>query len=302
MSWWSHGVLLVGCSCGRVGFDTPRVDIDAAATSDMAVADGPLAICHSGTWGTPVPIASTVTGSEEADPSVSPDETTLIFTSNRSPSLGRALWMSTRASTADAFGAPTRIVELDDAMDDYDADLSADGMELFFGSLRSGTREIYVAGRSGGAAPFSLGAVVAIGGDTLPRTAPKATPDRLGLYYGRDLDVAFASRSDEGQPFTLVRELDEVNAPPTDGGPTLTPDGLELFFDSYRNGPGAIFHASRADTSSTFTGLTELTELPMVAGQTAVGSPEISADGRTLYYWVQVGGQLDLYTSTRDCN
>jgi Tol biopolymer transport system component len=98
-----------------------------------------------------------------------------------------------------------------------------------------------------------------------------------------------------------VRELDEVNVPATDSSPSITADGLELFFDSYRNGPAAIFTASRADTSSMFSNLTELTSLPMVATGIAAGGPEISADGRTLYYWVNVNPQIELYAVTRSC-
>lgn len=289
--------LLLACGCGRVGFDASP----ASDSSVLDVADGSPAICHSGAWSTPTPIAATVTTSEEADPSISLDERTLFFSSNRSTSLARAIWVSTRATTADAFGTPTRVAELDDATDDYDPDISPDGT-ILFGSLRSGMRQIYAAKRGDASSPFmNIGVLNVIGDPLLVKTAPKMTSSGFELYYGRDLDVAIARRNDVNADFTFVRELDEVNAPPTDGGPTVTADGLEMFFDTYRNGPAAIFRATRPDTGMTFSALTELTELPMVPGGTAAGGPEISADGRTLYYWIQVGGQLDLYTATRNC-
>jgi Tol biopolymer transport system component len=302
--------LVLLCGCGRFGFESSRAQGDATGSDGVVddgatdgLPDGQTAICHTGTWGTPVLIASTATISEEADPSISPDELSLFFESNRTPpSTARAIWMATRATKADAFGAPTRVVELDDAMDDYDPSLSSDGLQIWFGSLRSGTRQIYTATRADTTSPFSAPTLVTITGDAIAvRSSPRVTPDGLGLYYARDLEVAFASRSSTTVDFAFVRELDEVNAPPTDGSPTITDDGLELFFDSYRNGPAAIFTASRSDTSAMFSGLTQLTELPMVTNGIAAGSPDISADGRTLYYWINVNPQLELYTVTRSC-
>lgn len=264
-------------------------------------ADGPRAICHSGAWSTPMPIASTVTGSEESDPSITLDERTLFFSSNRSPSLGRAIWASTRASTADAFGQPTRIIELDDAADDYDPDINPDGT-ILFGSSRTGVRQIHIARRADASSPFmNIGQLNIIGDAIVPRSSPKMTSGGFELYYGRDLDVAFATRNDVNLDFTFVRALDEVNEPPTDRSPTVTADGLEMFFDTYRNGPPAIFRATRATMGSMFSAPTEVPELAMVSDGMGAGSPEISADGRTLYYWINVGGQLDLYTATRSC-
>jgi Tol biopolymer transport system component len=297
--------LVLLCGCGRVGFDAARGEDGGSGAGDAASdvgGDAQIAICHTGAWGTPTVIASTVTSSEEADPWISPDELTLYFESNRSPSSGRAIWFATRATKAAPFGTPVRQLELDDAMDDHDPALNADLTQIWFGSLRTGAAELHTAVRPDSASPFMNPALASITGDSVvPSVGPSLTADGLGLYYGRDLEVAFATRTDTLGAFTFVRELDEINAAPTDGNPTITADGLELFFDSYRNGPAAIFAATRPDTSSLFSGLTELTSLPMVASGIAAGSPDISADGRTLYYWIDLGGQLDLYTSTRSC-
>ena len=287
--------LLLCCGCGRFGFDAP------GAASDSSVLDGSAAICHTGVWSTPTPIAPTVTGSEESDPSISLDERELFFTSNRSPSLARALWVTTRPTIADAFGTPTRIAELDDAADDSDPDISPDGT-ILFSSRRSSMPRVHVAKRADASSPFMDVGQLDIIGDTIStRGGPKMTDAGFALYYSRDLEVAVATRTDVNADFTFVRELDELNAPPTDGNPTVTADGLEMFFDTYRNGPPAIFWADRLDTGSSFSAPSELAELAMVPSTMGAGSPEISADGRTLYYWINVGGQLDLYTSTRSC-
>ncbi len=301
-------MVLALAGCGRVGFDAAIGGDDAAADviDDDALGDGAVPICHTGTWATPQVIASTVTGSEEADPGISEDELTLYFESNRAGSQGRDIYAATRASRTDPFGMPELVPELQDAADDYDPMLSRDGLTLYFGSLRDGTRQVYAATRAVPSGPFTTIAPLTITGDNVIRTAPHVSPDGLGLYYARDLEVAFASRSETTSDFTFVRELDEVNVPATDGGPSVTADGLELFFDSYRDSAdGGLFTASRADTAENFGATTELTSALIMNIPTATGaaSPAISADGRTLYFWAKVGaGQLDLYTSTRSCD
>lgn len=292
---------MVLCGC-RFAFDARRADDgDALPPNESAfVIDAP--ICHTGTWSTPQIIAPTVTASEESDPSISADELTLYFTSNRVPSMGRALWRSTRASRTDAFGAPTLINELDTTGDETEPSISPDGLTLYYASDQSGMSEIYVATRPTTADTFTAQGVLPINGDaTTLRGGAQITPDELGLYYARStLQIAFASRATTADTFTFVRELGEVNSAPTDGNPTISSDGLELFFDSYRTGPAAVFTASRATVGDIFSAPMELTQLPMVTNGMAAGSPDLSADGRTLYYFVSTG-QIDLYTVTRSC-
>lgn len=302
----ANKLLVLACGCGRLGFDGVGAARDGApdgVPDDVAVMADAFTVCHTGTWSAPQPISETVTTSEEADPSLTADERTMVFSSNRSPSMGRALWMTTRPTRQDPWAAPARLVALDSAADDIDADISADGLTLYFGSTRSGTRELYLATRSTLADPFALVGLVTVTGDAVTtRGGPTTTLDGLIMFYARDLEVAFATRASTAVDFTFEREVDEVNAPPTDGNPAISADGIELFFDTYRNGPAAIFTASRGGIGSSFVGLTELSELPaMVPTSTAAGTPELSADGRTLYMFVNVGGQLDLYAATRDC-
>ncbi|HTL33523.1 MAG TPA: hypothetical protein VL326_10375 [Kofleriaceae bacterium] len=295
-------VAIVLCGC-RFAFDARRATDggDALPPNESAfVIDAP--ICHTGAWSAPQIIAPTTTGSEESDPSISADELTLYFTSNRVPSMGRALWRATRASRADAFGTPALLGELDTAGDETEPSISPDELTLYYASDQSGMSEIYVATRASTADAFTVQGVLPINGDaTALRGGAQITRDQLGLYYSRStLQIAFASRATTTDTFTFVREISEVNSAPTDGNPTISSDGLELFFDSYRTGPAAVFTASRATAGDMFSAPTELTQLPMVTNGMAAGSPDLSADGRTLYYFVSTG-QIDLYTVTRSC-
>ncbi|MBV8759313.1 MAG: PD40 domain-containing protein [Deltaproteobacteria bacterium] len=303
MRWYVIGLALVA-GCGRFGFATRIDDGGHDGLADDAGDASPAAdagICHAGAWGTPAAIAGTVTGSEKADPSISTDELELFFDSNRAGGQARAIWRATRPTRADAFSVVGLVPAVDSAMDDTDSDITPDGLTLYFRSNRSGKNTIYVATRVTtsdafvfqGLLPFSDPASTA-------RSGPSVTGDELTMFYTRnDIDVATATRPDRASTFTFVRQLTEVNVPASDGDPSTTPDGLELFFSSYRNGPAAIFTASRATAADPFSAPVEMPEL--LGPGSAAGTPDISSDGRTLYYFVDVGGQLDLYTSSRSC-
>jgi Tol biopolymer transport system component len=293
-------VVVVAAGCGRFGFGSSQItDGDGAVEGDGATADAMVPICHTGTWGTPEPIASTVTASEEAYPSISDDELTLYYSSNRSPSQARALWFTKRGSKTQPFGIPERMVEIDDLTDDRDPAISSDGDTLYFSSKRTGMDAIFVASRAGGDT-FTLDGPVTFQNDIVafPRYAPDLDAN-AAMVFAHDLDVGIATRIDKAT-YSFDREFDELNAPQTDGSPSITADGLELFFESYRTGTAAIFVATRSDTSMVFSNLTELTNLP--AGMLAAGTPEISRDGATLYYFINTGTQLDLYSVRRSCD
>lgn len=70
-------------------------------------------------------------------------------------------------------------------------------------------------------------------------------------------DVWTASRSSADQPFGSIRQLAEINTLENDGGPSISPDGLTLYFhSSYRadsdTGSTGIYKATRSTLSEPF--------------------------------------------------
>lgn len=292
----------LAAGCGRFGFGSHDGSGDAApddgASSDVLLtSDG--GICHTGAWGTPQLLGETATGSEERGVSISSDELTLYFESNRAGGQMRSPWVTTRATRADAFGTPTLIAELDSAADDGDLSISGDDLTLYFSSKRSGTDDIYFATRPNVGATWVDQGVIPITGDpSTARVGPHASPDGLTLYYVGNLDIQVATRATTADTWTWVRELTELNAPQSEAFPSVSADGLEIFFQSYRSGPGMIYTASRASTSDVWSAPVQLPEL--IGSGTGAGSPSLTADGRTLYYDI-ASAQVDIYTATRGC-
>ncbi|HTL38812.1 MAG TPA: hypothetical protein VL326_37030 [Kofleriaceae bacterium] len=294
--WLCLGVL---AGCGRFGFSQRSGGDAAVETADTASSDA--GICHTGTFGPPQLIANTATISEESAPSISADELTLYFVSNRGPSQMRAIWQTTRVAKTDAFGPPVIVPQIDSSVDDGEPDISDDGLTIYYWSVRAGQPGvIYSATRATTSDTFVDQGALQIIGDTSSTTGPQISADELTLFYASSqLEIAYATRLDRSSPFSFARETDEVNSAPTDSSPSLTADGLELFFESYRTGPAVIYRATRASTADVFSAPVALVEL--AAGNPDAGAPDISRDGRTLYYFINDGTQIDLYSATRDC-
>jgi len=99
--------------------------------------------------------------------------------------------------------------------------------------------------------------------------------------------------------FGVPERLQELAADDENANPTLTADGLEIFYTSKRDGGEAdVWHATRGSPFEPF-GTPE--RLESVSSDSYDTSPAISSDGLTL--WLaskRGGGELDIYASKRD--
>jgi Tol biopolymer transport system component len=85
-------------------------------------------------------------GFGDSDPSLSPDEKLLLFSSNRPTGMGGGdMWYTTRASaTATTLDEPMPVPLVNGPSSDGDPSLSRDGCTLYFSSNRDGNYELYV--------------------------------------------------------------------------------------------------------------------------------------------------------------
>jgi Tol biopolymer transport system component len=92
---------------------------------------------HDGTFGAPVVVSELSSAANDARPAVRADGLEIVFQSNRAPTAGLAdLWVSTRSSLSQPWGAPVSLTSVNTALQDRQAALSNDGETLYFASTR----------------------------------------------------------------------------------------------------------------------------------------------------------------------
>ncbi len=100
------------------------------------------------TYAPPVAITELNADGDDYDPVPSADGLTIYFRSSRVGNIGGGdIYVATRSSLSQPFGAITRLLDLNSPVIDGSSHVSSDGCRLYFTSDRSGMPKIYVAHR-----------------------------------------------------------------------------------------------------------------------------------------------------------
>ena len=250
-------------------------------------------------FGTPIPLGPTV-NSKACDwgPSISTDDLELYFDSRRSGDWD--IWVTTRKTTADAWGPPLNLgAPVNGPHWDQKPCISADGLTLFFSSLRSGGWDIWVTTREEveetWGEPVNLGSPVS---SSVLDIAPSISSDGLSLFFGSERPEGYGSadlwlttretiHSHWDTPMNLGPA---INSAANEGVPSISADGLLLFFSGAAYGPfradgcgkADLWVSTRATTSDHWGTRVNLGQPVNSADQDV--APNISADGSTLYF------------------
>jgi WD40 repeat protein len=277
-------------------------------------------------WSTPVNLGPVINSSaSDQHPAISKDGLSLYFSSNRPGGLGGLdIYVSTRASLDDAWGAPVNLgPNINTAGNDLAPAFSPDGHQLYFHSFGRGGcggADMFVSRRhdkgddQGWEPAENLGCVVNSSAEDAGPTIleDEATGVTTLIFTSTrpggpgDFDIYQSTRvGDEGEfgPATLVAEL---SGPFRDTRTAVSRDGLELFLSSDANGrPDGIggqdlWRSTRATSTDPWSAPVNLG--PGVNTTAFDGAPAISFDGTTLYFFSARPGGLggnDLYVTTR---
>ena len=175
--------------------------------------------------------------------------------------------------------------------------ISADGLELYFDSMRPGGyggEDLWVATRdttdSDWNTPVNLGAIInCFTSDATPRLSA----DGLELYFESNRsggsgrwDIWVTRRTTRDADWSIPVNLGPiVNSPSIDTAPSISSDGLELYFASNRSGgygAGDLYVSTRATTDSDWG--TPMNLGPTINGSSADYWPFIASDGHALFF------------------
>lgn len=277
-----------------------------------------------GSWSTAVRVESTGAHVDfngaglDGCPFISRDGREFFMASNRPGGLGGIdIWVSTRESVADPWGAPANVgPPVNSAANDFCPTMSRDGRRFFFVSDRTGGcggDDIYTTRRRpGGWDPVENLGCDAAGGpnSTANEASPFPLPERGAgptLYFSStrtgNSDI-YLSRSDGGS-FGQAQAVTALNTTAAEGHPSLRRDGLEIFFFSNRGAAvptdNDIYSASRPSVDAPWSAPVNLGSA-VNSSPSSETRPSLSWDGTTLYFGsTRAGGDgsADHYVSTR---
>jgi hypothetical protein len=275
--------------------DEIRPNDDASTTCNPASPFG-AAVALSG--------ASLGLGFEYA-PTLTSDELDMYWTSTGSDASTLVhIYVGARSSTSAPFGTGT-LIGANGATNDSDPALTLDGLTMYFQTDRDDSKgDIYVSQRPNVKEDFTTAVpVISVNDPTSDDTQP--APDVDGsLWFASDrlgtgtLDIFHAaSGGDAG--FASPTAETELNSSEDDWSPTLTADGLKMFFGSKRaGGVGGddIYVATRASVGVGFS-------VPVPVNELNTKDNEIphwvSADGCRIYIARNTGQAYAMYVATR---
>ncbi len=255
-------------------------------------------------FGTPTNLGAAINSSStDAGPSLSADGLSLHFSSNRPGGLGGwELYVATRASISDPWGTAVNLgPTINSSAHESHPSISADGLSLYFGEgpffdIRPrpggfGGSDIWMASRATTsdpwATPVNLGPMV---NSSAHDWVPSISADGLSLYFSSDRpggsgghDLWMTTRPTVydawGTPMNLGPT---VNSSALDAAPSISVDGLALFFMSNRTGVYDIWVTTRPTTDDLWSEPVNL-GFP-VNTSTIEATPCISTDGSTLFF------------------
>ena len=309
-------ILALAAGCGEAGEGPSALD-GAVALQPAA----PLAgHASAGAWSDPVPLTALNTAASDVAAALSADGLTVYFASDRAGSTD--IYAARRACHACDWSDPTPLaLPINGAANEAGPFLSADGRLLFFNSNRDGNNDIYVARREGGpdgawGTLTRLGAAVNTAGNEnhahylhRPEEAYAGSGAAGVLYFSRGGGIRAVGLDADLQPVGASMPVTELDDPAFfDGAPSVSGDGLAIFFHSPRPGsqpPDAatprfdLWTSVRASPRDRWSAPLNLG--PVVNGVLEDFQPGISLDGHTLIFTRRNAerGDFDLWMTTR---
>lgn len=312
----SHFGILDDGGIGPTPIDGGTVDsrtfVDSGPLPDATLpAAAPQPCTQFSEFSEPATIAELSSVSLDNAPTLTADELSVFFHSNRAAGLGgRDLWTATRLSLAEPFSAPTNITSVNSINQEFGVSVSPDGLELYFGSNRAGGSgyDIWRATRTTRSDEFSTPTNVTNVNSSSVEYFPTLSNDRLSLYFTSNrlggapgYDIWIAKRLSVSDEFNTPNLMPAINSNSADEATALSADGLTFLVQSGRaqnNGGLDVWISTRASINEDFAAPTNLASINSASNDQATW---FSPDSLRLYQASSRTGVWNLYVSTRSC-
>jgi hypothetical protein len=207
------------------------------------------------------------------------------------------------------WSTPTAMTGINSTAGDYDPCPTLDGLTLYFASTRAGTYDLFRATRAAPYAQFGNPVLITELSTGSIEGGPCVRFDDCEVFFytnrpggGGGYDLWRADRPSPAVPFNPPAPVTELNTTAAEHSPSLTFDGLQIWFYSTRPGGAGgydIWTATRPNWGSPFGTPTPVTELNT---PNADRDPHIAPDGLSIAFSSDRAGGLggdDLWVATR---
>jgi len=257
-------------------------------------------------WTEPVPLTEVNSNYYEKSPFLSFDGLTLYFSRIEAYGFyGSRMYQATRTMPVGPFTEVKEISTLSYPGGGVSyAWVSPDNLRMYYFYKQQTTRfRLAVSKRESVSEPWQIGTDISelnALGDVINQSlsADEMTIVFNGQFSGRkgDYDIWVATRPDANAPFTNVTNLVEINSSAADVHPSISPDGLTLYFASNRNGTYQLFRATRNSLGVPFGDLEHLSFFD--CPDCSFTYPFLSSDGKAFYFTKSIAGApLDIWVS-----
>jgi len=253
-----------------------------------------LMFCTSGAWadftfGEPVNLGAPInTSLGEGTPMISLDGLSLYYVSEGSGSAD--IWVAKRKSTEDAWEPGTNLGPIvNSSIVDSCPFISTDGLTLYFNRIFSIWQTTRPTVDDDWTPPAKLGAPINSSDDDID---PCISANGLEFYFASsrhrpkaDWDLYVCRRESVQDAWGEPTALGVLNSNSYDYGPSLSADGLVMFFNSHRAGgwgQSDVYMTTRSSLDAGWSPPVNI-GLPVNTSYDEY-CPRISPDGRTLYF------------------
>jgi len=269
-------------ACGRLDFDP------LAAAGDAGADTARDAACVLGPWSAPFQLVTLGSTATDWGPSLSFDGLQIVFSSDRSGSF--ELYLATRPGPSDTFGAPVLLATTSSAGTNASPTFSFDGLTLYFDAMSGPDKATRATTSDLFGPPVTATELSGVGASGTTLSA-----DGTEAFFGYPT-ISRATRSDTAASFVAAGTVSELGQ---GGYPSLSGDGLTIYFVTARNGPLQVYSATRPAVGALFGAPTIVAELN--AGGDS-DDPSISGDGRAIVFRsTRAGDGGELFMATRAC-